>query len=291
MPSPRSTFRPLLEPVLGLLLFGLWAAAIGSTIVRDVPMRDSTFATNPYAVLIAAGFAVAIAGVRVRPGWSIILTGALLLLQLLYWPARFGQTSWTAYLFIPVVAFGVAVYSPRITKWIAIPVGVLIAAAFSVAISSLLNFPSLSLSGEWGTINGKSSGSNEIAPGFASWAVVGMLLGLAMWRLGTVLRARLNRQAPASPQPTADTAPAMAAPVDDRPAPAVLSAREGEIYGFLLFGMSNREIAAVAHIEESTVKSHVSSVLAKFNVRSRAQLIASTREPTTARGPAEAASH
>jgi DNA-binding NarL/FixJ family response regulator len=55
-------------------------------------------------------------------------------------------------------------------------------------------------------------------------------------------------------------------------APAVpLSARELEVLRHVAGGLSNREIAAVLHLTEGTVKNHVTSVLTKLDVRDRTQ--------------------
>ncbi|QHC74839.1 response regulator transcription factor [Rathayibacter sp. VKM Ac-2805] len=54
----------------------------------------------------------------------------------------------------------------------------------------------------------------------------------------------------------------------------VLSAREKEVFTSAAQGRSIAEIAAAAHLSESTVKSHVSSILAKLGLASRLQLVA-----------------
>jgi DNA-binding CsgD family transcriptional regulator len=52
-----------------------------------------------------------------------------------------------------------------------------------------------------------------------------------------------------------------------------LTTREHEVLGVLLDGKSNREIAEILSISESTVKTHVRNIYSKYDVRSRAELI------------------
>lgn len=55
------------------------------------------------------------------------------------------------------------------------------------------------------------------------------------------------------------------------PAPATLTPRETEVLRHIARGASNDEIAAALHIGEATVRSHVSSILAKLGLASRTQ--------------------
>lgn len=55
--------------------------------------------------------------------------------------------------------------------------------------------------------------------------------------------------------------------------PAGLSRREREVLDLLLENLANKEIANKLHISERTVKFHVSSLLSKFSVRRRTDLI------------------
>jgi DNA-binding NarL/FixJ family response regulator len=73
---------------------------------------------------------------------------------------------------------------------------------------------------------------------------------------------RLIREfAAVSPNP--DTAKALDA----------LSARERDVLLLIAHGNSNAQIASQLFLEESTIKTHVSSILAKLNLNSRVQAV------------------
>jgi DNA-binding NarL/FixJ family response regulator len=78
----------------------------------------------------------------------------------------------------------------------------------------------------------------------------------------TVTRRLLDRFADAGPR--ADATPA---------AFASMTSREVEILRLLASGLSNAEIAARLYLGESTVKTHVSSILRKLGVRDRVQAV------------------
>lgn len=70
------------------------------------------------------------------------------------------------------------------------------------------------------------------------------------------------------------------------PSPVQLSRREEEVLSGVMRSMANKEIAAALHLSERTVKFHVSSLLAKFRVRGRMELV---REASRAYLPARTA--
>jgi NarL family two-component system response regulator LiaR len=83
------------------------------------------------------------------------------------------------------------------------------------------------------------------------------------------IRAAAAGQVQLSPQAAARLMRELNTPAP--PALAVLSERETEVLRCLARGRSNREIAAQLQIGETTVKTHVSNVLAKLGLASRTQ--------------------
>jgi DNA-binding CsgD family transcriptional regulator len=233
------------------------ASASGSSITTYVGLRTETFLTNPYGVAMAVAIAVAIALVRFSPIASTAISGGVLACQLLFWPPRFSQTSWIAYVGILLVAIGIGAYGGRIFRWI----GLALVAIFNVAVGALLNLPSLSLSGTWGTINGKPWSSGDVVPAFEIYSVVWVGLGVGAWFIGRRMRRSLTTEAAT---PVADVGSTSF---------ASLSPREREIFMLAARGLSNSAIAVTAHIGESTVKTHLASISSKLGLSSRAELV------------------
>jgi DNA-binding NarL/FixJ family response regulator len=76
----------------------------------------------------------------------------------------------------------------------------------------------------------------------------------------------------------ASTRPAAGGPVAPTPTVADLTPREREVLACLGLGLSNMEIADRLGVGETTVKTHVSRVLAKLGLRSRVQAAIAARE-------------
>lgn len=77
----------------------------------------------------------------------------------------------------------------------------------------------------------------------------------------TLVRSVVADPAPAGPRP------------EDVAAVEGLSGREREVVALLCEGLSNREIAAALFVSEPTVKSHLSHILTKMEVRDRVQVV------------------
>ena len=58
------------------------------------------------------------------------------------------------------------------------------------------------------------------------------------------------------------------------PANTVLTAKEREVLEIVLSGKSRKEIAAILHVSENTVKTHLAHLYEKFNVTGREELLA-----------------
>jgi DNA-binding NarL/FixJ family response regulator len=83
-----------------------------------------------------------------------------------------------------------------------------------------------------------------------------------------VTRALLDRLAAHLPDPRADAPEAGGAA-----AVAALTEREREVFGEVARGLNNAEIAARLHLSEATVKTHITRVLAKLQLRDRVQMV------------------
>lgn len=238
--------RHLIEPAAGATFFALWIIAEAGRM--SFPLLGEHHLTWIATLgLLSTGIGL----VRLVPIASLLIPGVVLLAQFVFPAARFTENSWPAYLGVAVIAAGLIAYAPTRLR----PAVYVSFAVYAVAIPVLLTVP-------WfGPILWRASiyGAPEALRNFS--VVLGMAAFAAAfaWVAGTVLRIRTEPK---------DAEPLHAAAV------GLLSDRENEVFLLAARGLSNAEIAARAFISESTVKSHMSHILAKLELASRAQLVA-----------------
>lgn len=252
--------RFLIEPVAGAVIFCMWLAWAPPPTMDTVAVRSDGTVTSPYAVVIALSFAVALAFSRLSPAITIGIVSLAIAVQFLGWASRFSNIGWVAYLILAAVALALAVHSTGNIRKLAI----VLALPLSVAISALLTVPELSLTGEYGIINGRHNLDDQSLADFGIWAFVALLIAFVAWRLPAWLRSL-------RPTPADNDEPSDGRQFAEL---AALSARERDIYLWVAEGMTNAEIAKAAHIEESTVKSHIARILTKLQLSSRTAVIA-----------------
>lgn len=252
----------LATPVAALALALTWWLAVWPGVSLDeVPTRDETSVTTPYAVWVFVGMTIALALSRVRPRWALGLAALLVVVQLVFWAARFSQTSWIGYIvLIPLVG----VVSRHIEVDIRRRVFLAILAGAS-AVAALLSVPNLSMKGTESTTYGKPwSVQPAVAENITVWIVLCAGLASAAWVLG---RPRADR----AEVPTLKGLEVTAASSE---AFSALTPREQETFMLVARGQSNAEIARRLFITEATVKSHVGSLLTKLGLTSRSGIIA-----------------
>lgn len=179
-----------------------------------------------------------------------------------------GSITWPVYLVVPIVALILGGVAEGRARRFALVGGFLWAglAAYLMAAPGP--------QGSWAQWNALYGRLNPHEQDFVIIALVAFGLYFLLWAIGVLyrlaLQGRFARIAAVLSEGRADEA-------STRPVHTTLtglSPRELEIYALVARGFSNAEIASREHISETTVKTHVSSILRKLELRSRTQLAA-----------------
>ena len=226
--------------VVGAVFILLWTIAETG---RHMTVHD---ALPWYPVLAVVGVAIAVC-----PLVPVVSMGALLgvlLTQLADPVAQFSEDNWPVYFgFVAVVGGFSAFAKPRWRR-----LGLIITAVFAVLTSILRVLPMA----YWML---PSNLRLSLVVNVLSVLAVALGLYALSWLVGRAFRTTQSASPPA---------------LELAAGPEALSDREREVFKFAAEGLSNSEIAAQAFISEATVKSHMTRILAKLGLTSRAQLVA-----------------
>lgn len=246
----RAIARPLAEPVAGALFLVLWIVAEAGRMSLDAGGARVFVVTW---VLVLGALSLAIATVRLVPIAAVALPTGVILVQTLWWPAQFTQNSWPVYLGLALVIAGLGAHTSGRLRTIALAV----CGAWVFAVTALLTIP-----GSQSLVFPRSldAGPGTVLRNYFAVLAVATVLATIAWGGGALLRWLLDRPMP-------EGAPS-AKGVES------LSERENEVFRLAAQGLSNAEIARDAFISETTVKSHMTRILAKLELTSRAQLVA-----------------
>lgn len=244
--SGDMSIRALVEPVTGAVFITLWIVAeagrepaIPAIVVLGLALGVSRLL--PRVALVLALSALLLAGA----GTLLPLTGpAAAVLH------PIGDTEWPLYLAalaVPALVAAVGSAPSLRPSLIAAPLAAL-------GLAALL--------------------ASDVAE-FAAFAVYLVLLGLALWGLGWLVAAGLRfvRTLMRDPLIRARVNDALKLGPSIDAAPK-LTARERDVLLLVSDGKSNAEIAKALFLSEATVKSHLRSILAKFSLKSRTEIVA-----------------
>lgn len=256
--------RPLLEPAIGLAFFTFWMVVFRGELSLDLVGMRRIVASW---IVVLGLIAIAIALSRIAPRISVGLSLAVVVVQFAWPLSRFWVGGWPLYSGFLVFVFGLAVSAPpALRKTAAVLVGVL-----AVLVSALTTIPALGPY-DVALLFGRSAalGAGTTLRNFVAVLAFALALGYGSWLLGCVVRYRrvAHERGP------------YASGLD------VLSTRERDVFALAARGLTNPEIAAHLYVSEATVKSHMTSILAKLQLPSRSRLIAFAYENALVTSPA-----
>jgi signal transduction histidine kinase len=168
-------YRWLLEPIIAVVFYVLWILAeTGRTVGAPWPAYPFTLAVLAAAIGLARAF----------PRVAIMLPSAVLVFQLAFPPARYGETTWPVYFGILIACFIVSATANKKTRLLALPVTV----AYGVICSMLMGIPALSDGWGWSAWVGATYLVNPVQDSFLLILAANLVLAVGTWSLAFGLR-------------------------------------------------------------------------------------------------------
>lgn len=246
----------VVAPIIGALF--LLSGIIGEA--GRGPWPDLLWFLIPVAILVGIAPWVPVASLAIMVALPLVQVAGLVIAP--------GSLTWPIYLAVPFAALILgSVAEGRVRRYVLV-----VGFVWAGLVAYLMARPGPG--GGWSEWNGLYGRVNPREQDFVLIAAVGFGVYIACWTIGVLYRLALQgkfaRIVALLSEDSRDEASA-------RPVHTTLSGlspRELEIYALVARGLSNAEIASREHIAEATVKTHVSSILRKLELRSRTQLAA-----------------
>ncbi len=109
----------------------------------------------------------------------------------------------------------------------------------------------------------------QYSQGNARLEIIVALAAVLFFFIGYYVNLRANKKAESSPQVVPISAQRLDSPNLDQIKKIGLTFRELEVLEKMAMGMSNQEIGQALFLSESTIKTHVSNILLKMEVKNR----------------------